>query len=414
MMIDENQKKRKKQLIISITAIVLLIVATVGVTYAFFNYTRTGSPNTIATGRIYFNSSQNGTLQLTNVFPLTSTQAESASLDSVTVAIQGDTTYVDGEEFQITIVDVNNTINGKSIPINYMATYTTSTGGNIGTSSNDYFNAREDKDATIYQLNAMGSVEEDTQVLVGYIDNGATGINGTLSIKAYIDADRIAISDTYDASNPGTDNMGTTSSWVNGRTVFTTTEWNSFQASGTPISFKIKAESNEGIWVEEPAQGTIESCPNCKFIYTTDVLWTTWNTADETPTVLTSGYSTNYNDIVTNSGKNYFLGVVTNASNQITNAYVCGIYNGTTPFCIEGTADGANYSSNSLFINGANLWNNTCTVESNYTVCGSWDGSSVSAHANSNGDVKAGVSYGYYCYVGSYGGVICYENAGEK
>ncbi|MBO7079652.1 MAG: BspA family leucine-rich repeat surface protein, partial [Bacilli bacterium] len=35
-----------------------------------------------------------------------------------------------------------------------------------------------------------------------------------------------------------------------GRTVFTTTEWNSLTSTG--ISFKIKAESQEGIWVEEP------------------------------------------------------------------------------------------------------------------------------------------------------------------
>ncbi len=47
--------------------------------------------------------------------------------------------------------------------------------------------------------------------------------------------------------------MGTTNNWVDGRTVLTTTEWNSL--SSNPISFKIRAESNEGIWVEsmEPA-----------------------------------------------------------------------------------------------------------------------------------------------------------------
>jgi len=406
------ENKKSKQIILSIIGVALLIVSVVGVTYAFFNYTRTGSPNTVSTGRIYFNTSQSGRLQLTNVFPVKSTEVNANSLDSVTVGIQGDTTYTDGEEFEITLVDVENTINNKKVPINYIATYTANTGGTIGTSSDTYFTSRDSKDATIYQLNATGSVEENTQVLVGYIDNGATGINGTLTIKAYVDGDRIAISDTYDASNPGTDNMGTTSSWVNGRTVFTTTEWNSFQNSGTPISFKIRAESNEGIWVEEPSNGTIDSCPNCKFIYTTDSLWTTWNMNDETPTELTSGYSTNYNDIVTNSGKNYFLGVVTNASNQITNAYACGIYNGTTPFCIEGTADGANYSSNSSFINGSNLWNNTCTVDisNGYTECGPWDNSgSLSAIAYSHGTVEVGVSYVSFCYVNSSVGVSCYE-----
>ena len=41
--------------------------------------------------------------------------------------------------------------------------------------------------------------------------------------------------------------MGTTSEWVNNRTVFTTEEWNSLQTNG--ISFQIKVEANEGTWV---------------------------------------------------------------------------------------------------------------------------------------------------------------------
>ena len=43
--------------------------------------------------------------------------------------------------------------------------------------------------------------------------------------------------------------MGTTNEWVDGRTVFTTTEWNSLQQNG--VSFQVKVEANEGIWVEE-------------------------------------------------------------------------------------------------------------------------------------------------------------------
>ena len=149
-------------------------------------------------------------------------------------------------------------------------------------------------------------------------------------------------------------------------------------------------------------------------------MYTTWNTNSETPTQITSGYSENYNDIVTSSGKNYFLGVVTNNNNEVTNAYACGIYNGTTPFCIEGTADGANYSSNSSFINGANLYNNTCTEtvedegtenEYRYSECGPWDNSgSVSAAAYADGIVDAGVGDYDYCYVGLNGDFVCVES----
>ena len=46
--------KKNNQILLSIIGVAILIVATVGVTFAFFNYTRTGSENTLSVGRIYF------------------------------------------------------------------------------------------------------------------------------------------------------------------------------------------------------------------------------------------------------------------------------------------------------------------------------------------------------------------------
>ena len=183
---------------LSIIGSAILLIGLVGVSLAFFNYTKTGTANNLGTGRIYFNAEQGLALNLSNVFPMTSSEAASANLDSVILGILGDTTYADGEEFEITLVDVTNTINGKQIPINYIATYEATTGNSIGASSNDYWNARESKNADIYTLTEIGKVEEGKQVLVGYIKNSDTGINGTMTIKAYVDADRIAISDTYE------------------------------------------------------------------------------------------------------------------------------------------------------------------------------------------------------------------------
>ena len=483
--------KDNKKIMYMVIGIAILLISLVGVTYSFFNYTRTGSVNNIGTGRIYFNSTQNGVLNMTNIFPLTSTQASSAQLDTVTVGIEGDTTYADGEEFQVTLTDVTNTVNGKKIPINYIATYTANTGAVMGTSSSDYWNARNNKDANIYTLESTGSVEEGKQVLVGYIDNGETGINGTLTIKAYIDAERIAITDTYPRGNvveintnmsitqvndcvsylsefgiPATEqfcngtgtiegpsgsqisfqnalNQGlfdsemvayfvnhnivndlgendTTTEWVNGRTVLTTEEWNSFQTSSTPISFKIRAESNEGIWVQKP----IESCPGCKFMYTTSDNWTTWNNLlSQTPTQITSGLYENYQELIATTGKNYFLGVKLNSNNEVTNAYACGVKEGT-PFCIEGYSDNSKYSANQTLLQGANLYNNTCTVqveeegtanEYEYTECGPWDNSgSLSAGAGSYGGVRAGVGNVDDCIVGSAGNFRCRDAASAE
>ena len=484
-----------RQIMYSIIGIAILIVGVVGVTFAFFNYTRTGSPNTIKTGNITFNSEQGNTLNITNMFPIKSENvaSQTASMDGVTVTLTGATNYVDGEEFVVTLTNVNNTINGKKIPINFIATYTANETNSIGTSSDTYWESRNNKNATIYTLTTTGKVENGKQVLVGYIDNEGNGINGTLTIKAYIDGDKIAISDTYpgrdvyivnsnmtseelsdcedyfaeytfdsgttaetfcqgtgtidnksfqdmldsdelsmDISNLLAINVikleytdGTSSEWVNGRTVLTTEEWNSLNT--TPISFQITAESNEGIWVEEPARGTIESCPNCKFIYTTSQINTTWNMAGwddvnnvpiaTTPTVIDpTTLSESYLDVVESSGKNYFLGLVTNGSNEVTKAYACGVKN-DIPFCIEGYSDNSKYNANKTLLNGTSLWNNTCTEDTSapsypYTTCGSWDGSgSLSANADSDGSVFAGVGYDDCCGVDSSGSANCDESA---
>jgi hypothetical protein len=207
----------------------------VGVTYSFFNYTRTGGVNNLGTGNISFNAEYGTAINLTNIFPISSSDVNNANLTSTTIGITGSTNYSDGEEFLVSIVDVNNTVNGKKIPINYIATYEATTGNTIGTSTDNYFEV--EKNSNIYKLTSTGSVVENKQVLVGFIK---TEIGGTLTIKPYIDAARIAITDTPEEN----------SEWVNGRTVFSTTEWNSL--STTPISFKLRTESNEGLWVEEP------------------------------------------------------------------------------------------------------------------------------------------------------------------
>ena len=87
---------------------------------------------------------------------------------------------------------------------------------------------------------------ENATLASGKIKAGGSTSNnftGHIYIKAYLDAGAIAISDTYDANDPGTDNMGTTNSKAQGKTVITTPEWNALQNSG--VSFKVKVEANE-------------------------------------------------------------------------------------------------------------------------------------------------------------------------
>lgn len=403
------EKSKKKQLTVSIIAIVLLIVATVGVTYAFFNYTRTGTANTVSVGRIAFNSSQDGRINLTNIFPIDPTETgimnDATKVGTVAITVTGDTSYDKGIEYLVSATNVTNTVGTKTIPISISATAS----GTLGTSDDDYFNNRDTSTNHIYKVLASDTISEGDQLMVGYIARNATGINGTITIKAYIDKDNIAISDTYDGT--ASNNMGTTNDWVNGRTVFTTTEWNSLQ--GTGVSFQVKVEANEGIWVTAPvASGIIESCPDCKFIYSTNTMYTTWNTSNQTPTVLTSGLLDSYIDVVESSSKNYFLGVKLNSNNEVTNAYSCGIKD-DVPFCIEGYSGEMRYTSNKTLLNGTSLWNGACTSRNIDTHtsfnCGSWNNNSISATTDSLGVAYVGIDYSKACYVYPYGQFNCFE-----
>ena len=244
--------KTKKQMymVIGIFALVLFLG---GITYAFFNYTRTGSANTIRVGKIAFTSDQNTPINLTNMFPIEPTAAnlaDNTKVGIVTIDISGDTTYNQGIEYLVTATNVQNTVgtgvNTKVVPISISVEYAASESKDIGTSSASYFGVRGGNNS-YYKVLSNDTINDGDRLLVGYIKPDNTGIDGKITIKAYLDSSKIAISDTYNGTE--SDNMGTTTNWVNGRTVLTTTEWNALQENG--VSFQVKVEANEGIWVKD-------------------------------------------------------------------------------------------------------------------------------------------------------------------
>ena len=467
---------KNKKLLYSVISIFMLLSIVFGVTYAFFNYTRVGEINNIGTGRINFRSSQSDTLNITNIFPVKISEVNPNTLDALKISIQADTNYNGGEEYLISIVDVSNEVNGKRIPLSYIAEVS-----NLGTSDEEYFENRGGN-TSIYSLKEQDRVYNGKEVLIGYVAKGDTGINGNISIKAFVDAERIAISDTFpesqslyelntnmteeemnycidyvtntwqyrDDMDQGTTGLtfcqgtgtnysttfseylegysdgfldadldyflahhiilkknnfnGTTEDWADGRVVLTTDEWNNLQGNNS-LSFKIRVESNEGIWVDNPVK-PIDSCIGCKFLYLSNKnIYTAWNTENINPTVLTN-ITDNYKDVINTSGKNYFLGVKLNSDNQITNGYACGVKD-NVPFCIEGTIDGSKYLSNQAILQSEKLWNNTCDVyydEPNYTGCSA---SEFFADTSSNGGVGTGLSFNINCYVNPNGSLGC-------
>ena len=252
---------KNRKLIVSILMVIGLISITVGVSVAFFNYTRTGAANTISVGRISFVTRQTKTISLTNLFPIdptdTEAMADTTKVGTLEIEIEGDTDYAQGVEYLISSENSSiTTSTGKVVPISLSIETT-----NLGSENANYFTARNDKNATIYKRLVGDTITGDQMLLVGFIKPNTTsgtaeGIqNGKLTIKAYLDKNKIGISDTYDGTESGS--MGTTNEWANGRTILTTTEWNALQSTG--LSFQIKIEANEGIWVNDTLDNIIRT-----------------------------------------------------------------------------------------------------------------------------------------------------------
>ena len=248
--------KSKKQMFTVIGVFALILMLTT-VTYAFFNYTRTGTANTIKTGRIAFNAEQGDTVTLDGLFPITTTGEITAStpgVGSLSIHVTGDTTYNEGIEYLVKAVNVTGS-NGTSLPISVKIEYTANNNKTIGTADDSYYTNRGGN-SSIYKLLSTDTIENNGDLVVGYIAPGQTGIDGNITIMAWLDAANIAITDTIEGGNievPGHDN-GTDIDWIDGRTVFTTEEWNALTASG--VSFQVKVEANEGIWVPSQLPST--------------------------------------------------------------------------------------------------------------------------------------------------------------
>ncbi|MBQ8472506.1 MAG: hypothetical protein IJ501_03280 [Bacilli bacterium] len=91
---NENSSK---QVLLSILGIAVLVVAVVGVSFAFFSYSKTGlTNNVITTGEIYMYLTEGNTMTLTNAFPvktdLTTTQDAADDIGKLTFSVTGKNT----------------------------------------------------------------------------------------------------------------------------------------------------------------------------------------------------------------------------------------------------------------------------------------------------------------------------------
>ena len=210
-----------KQVLLSVIGVAILVVAVVGVSFAFFNYSRTGTEvNGLTVGTINFTGNVTG-VQLDNAFPVSATYAAGITAETadedvavVTVTISGNTTYANGIDFTVTAVpEAGNDLRPSLV-----------------TSQVTFENLDDvtiDEQAT--ELNGTGN----TVLVAGNIPAGTTVTDGTITIKLYVDSAKVLITDT--ASDPGT------AAIINGREVVTTGAWNA-----KSFSFKINIWAVQG------------------------------------------------------------------------------------------------------------------------------------------------------------------------
>ena len=239
-----SNSNSSKQVLLSVIGVAILVVAVVGVSFAFFNYTRTGSANTVRTGTISFTSSQSA-LTITTMFPIKLVNGEVANgdlayTDEAVVTINGSTTYADGMNFRVSVASVTNHISD-AIVDNPSTTNVNEARAAIDLPISVLVSTEDTSNITNLVTNNYTNIATGYVLASGTIPYNTTITNAKIKVRAYLDGSQIAISDTYDGTE--SDNMGTTTNWVNGRYVLTTDEWNNISGSGAAVSFKIVVEA---------------------------------------------------------------------------------------------------------------------------------------------------------------------------
>ena len=243
----------KKNKMLIVLGILTLVITISGVTYAFFQYVKTGAVNTIKAGKIRFSFTEGNTIDLENLFPITRKEAinDESNNSTCEIVINGYSTYEKGVEYRVSAIDTHLSINRNDkpveVPVSVIVNVEANGEGandNLGTEDDNYFSNRDEYTTSHYKKLAKSTITENQMLLVGYIarneSNTNNSINGKITIKAFFDDDKMHISDTpNDLDEEDMDKV-----------VLSTSEWQSINEVGA--SFKLSVEAKEGIWIDTP------------------------------------------------------------------------------------------------------------------------------------------------------------------
>jgi len=181
-----------KQVLLSVIGVAILVVAVVGVSFAFFYFTDTSDVNTVSTGMITFTASTTE-MSLNNVFPTTNVN-DPKNVATATINVSGETSYETGIAYTVYAEDVENNL---TVPVTL---------------------AVEAAGLTLDQGTAT-SLTGGQQVLCSGTIPAGDAVTGTITVKAYVNGANVLISDNEAEDIPtsvlGSKTLVKTSDWKN-------------------------------------------------------------------------------------------------------------------------------------------------------------------------------------------------------
>lgn len=222
-----GQSEQSQKILLSVIGVAILVVAVVGVSFAFFTYTRIGNPGTIK-----FNSTQSQN-SISNVFPVSKNEAldttskEHMNVTYSEVVISGNTNSNAGLDFRVTAHDVD----FKGIPVSVVVEHVTA-GSTLKTVENKELATSGN---SIYVRNYEdGVLSNGDELAVGHI-NANTKISGEkIIIRAYLDDSAILIADVAEDENLAD---------LGDKIAITTNTWSNL--ANAPATFNISVEYRE-------------------------------------------------------------------------------------------------------------------------------------------------------------------------
>lgn len=187
-----------KQILLSVIGVAILVVAVVGVSFAFFNYTRVGeTTNQFTTGKVTFTYADGQDVTLTNVFPVTNTTATAEvtgetplnkNVAAVNFSVSSDNTNDGGVNYYVYLLPSDSsTLTDSVVNARIVKGDNTGAGTMTFTAAGDY--------GTTGSLAGINALTGSNGVFMG--SGNITGTaSATFELRLWVDDAKVLVSDT--------------------------------------------------------------------------------------------------------------------------------------------------------------------------------------------------------------------------